>query len=95
MRTSIYAFLCFFLSLPVWAQSEVENLSKTSDTISPFRGVILVDPVFIYGALDRELGHKVEKRGIAGTTENASDALEQRFASVDIRSRGLNDVQSD
>ncbi len=95
MRTSIYAFFCFFLSLSAWAQSEVENLSKTIDTIPFDRGVILVDPVFIYGALDRELGHKVEKRGIAGTTENASDALEQRFASVDIRSRGLNDVQSD
>ena len=37
----------------------------------------------------------MEKRGINGTTENASDALEQRFASVDIRSRSLNDVQSD
>ncbi len=34
MRTSIYAFACFFLSLSAWAQSEVENLSKTIDTIT-------------------------------------------------------------
>jgi len=95
MRISTYLFACCFTAISAWAQSEQENLSKQNDTVTSELGFVLVDPVFIYGALDRELGHKVEKRGIAGTTENASDALEQRFASVDIRSRGLNDVQSD
>ncbi|MDG1253361.1 MAG: TonB-dependent receptor plug domain-containing protein [Schleiferiaceae bacterium] len=104
MRKFISLLACSVLSLSSWAQdtNRTDSLAfkglRMPDVLVRQAGqTIMMDPVIIIGVLGGELGHKVEhsNKDLRLPSQSTSEVLEQRFSSVDIRSRSLNDVQSD
>ena len=103
MRSVLFLLLAILWSASLKGQEPTALSSDSTwsefSSVNPTAGVILdvvTVPYFTLGT-EREIGHHVEWQNASGNLplQNASDALERRFASVDIRSRSLNDVQSD
>jgi len=107
MRNFLFLLVPALWSLPLLAQEPAPTAVDSTWSESSFIDVaiglkadvvldVVTVPSFTLGS-EREIGHQVEWQNATGNLplQNASDALERRFASVDIRSRSLNDVQSD
>ena len=107
MRNFLFLLVSALWSLPLLAQEPAPTAVDSTWSESSFIDVaiglkadvvldVVTVPSFTMGS-EREIGHQVEWQNATGNLplQNVSDALERRFASVDIRSRSLNDVQSD